>query len=124
MKCPKCEAEMEKVTYNSVEVDRCTSCGGLWFDRLEHEDLKEAEGSEAIDTGNPETGMKYNEMENVDCPVCHSPLIPMVDSKQPHIWYEKCSVCGGVFFDAGEFKDYKEETFSDHFKKFFSGPRH
>jgi len=31
MQCPKCSGEMELVSYDQVEVDRCTSCGGLWF---------------------------------------------------------------------------------------------
>ena len=40
MQCPKCSAAMEKVVHEGIEVDRCTGCGGLWFDMLEHEDLK------------------------------------------------------------------------------------
>jgi 4a-hydroxytetrahydrobiopterin dehydratase len=32
----------------------------------------------------------------------------MVDAKQPHLWYEACTECYGIFFDAGEFKDFKE----------------
>jgi len=45
-------------------------------------------------------------------------MIRMVDNKQPHIWYESCTICNGVFFDAGEFKDYKEHTFADFIKSF------
>ena len=51
MKCPKCGADMEKVTHQAIEVDRCTGCKGIWFDMLEHEHLKAMKGSEAIDTG-------------------------------------------------------------------------
>jgi Zn-finger nucleic acid-binding protein len=47
----------------------------------------------------------------------------MVDLKQPHIRYEKCPSCYGIWFDAGEFKDYKEENLSDIFKDIFSGER-
>ena len=32
MNCPKCSSEMETVTYDDVEVDRCSGCQGLWFD--------------------------------------------------------------------------------------------
>jgi Zn-finger nucleic acid-binding protein len=40
----------------------------------------------------------------------------LVDVKHPHLWYESCPVCYGVFFDAGEFTDYAEENLLDFFK--------
>jgi hypothetical protein len=40
VKCPKCNEAMEQVVFESVAVDRCTGCFGLWFDALEAEDLK------------------------------------------------------------------------------------
>ena len=113
MQCPKCAHDMEKMSYKDIEVDRCTLCKGLWFDALEHEALKATPGSEAIDSGDPEVGKLFNEEERVKCPVCHVPMLKMVDAEQPHIWYESCTVCYGVFFDAGEFTDYKHHTFMD-----------
>ncbi len=123
MSCPKCEAAMEKVTHDSIEVDRCSECKGIWFDMLEAEHLKDMQGSEAIDTGDPELARKYNEIKHVKCPVCHGEMIGMVDMKQPHIWYESCPVCFGLFFDAGEFKDFREETVLDFFRDLFAKKR-
>ena len=116
MNCPKCNSPMAKVTFNSVEVDRCTSCGGIWFDSLEQEDLKKMKSSEVIDKGDPKIGKKQDQKRKINCPVCNTPMIPMTDPKQPHIHFEGCKVCYGTFFDAGEFKDYKEETLGDFFK--------
>jgi len=123
MQCPKCDSEMEKVNFAAFEVDRCTSCKGLWFDMLEHEDLKKISGSEVIDSGDPEEGKKYNAKGKVTCPKCHIPMVKMVDVKQRHIWYEACHQCFGVFFDAGEFRDYKDETLLDYFKDLFAEER-
>ncbi len=39
MKCPKCGHDMEAVTLEGIEVDRCTSCEGVYFDRGELETL-------------------------------------------------------------------------------------
>ena len=116
MKCPKCESAMEKVSYSGIEVDRCTKCKGIWFDLLEHEDLKKIEGSESIDIGDEQVGEKYDKMRKIDCPICHTNMIPMVDKEQYHIKYEACTICYGVFFDAGEFKDFKEKTVLESFK--------
>jgi Zn-finger nucleic acid-binding protein len=44
-------------------------------------------------------------------------MIRMVDHQQPHIHFESCTLCHGVFFDAGEFRDYKEVTVAEWFKR-------
>ena len=123
MECPKCNSDMEKVTYENIQVDRCTNCKGIWFDMLEHEHLKAIENSQSIDIGEPKVGKEFNKIDKIDCPVCHTQMIRMVDSKQPHIRYEACTICYGVFFDAGEFKDYKEETILDFFRDLFAKER-
>ncbi|MDH3348066.1 MAG: zf-TFIIB domain-containing protein [Desulfobulbaceae bacterium] len=123
MNCPKCDAVMEAVEYNSVEVDRCTNCQGIWFDMLEAEQLKDIKGAESIDIGDQKVGKEYNKIDKVNCPKCKTLMSKMVDNDQPHIWYEACGVCYGVFFDAGEFRDYKEENIFDFFKKIIKKPR-
>ena len=123
MKCPKCNSDMEKVTFEQIEVDRCTNCKGLWFDMLEHEHLKAMKNSESIDVGEVETGKEYDKIDKIDCPVCQTLMIRMVDKDQPHIRYEACTNCYGVFFDAGEFRDYKEETVLDFFRDIFAKKR-
>jgi Zn-finger nucleic acid-binding protein len=110
--CPKCRAPMTPVTFEAVVVDRCTTCGGLWFDLLEHEDLKAVPGAEAIDTGNPEVGARYDQVGRIRCPVDDAPMIRMVDKGQPSLWVESCPLCYGVFFDAGEFSEFREENLS------------
>jgi Zn-finger nucleic acid-binding protein len=123
MQCPKCDAPMDPVEYEGITVDRCTGCSGLWFDMLEHEQLKAIEGSESIDIGSTKVGKRYNEIDRIKCPVCKSQMIRMVDRLQPHIWYEACSICYGVFFDAGEFRDFKERTVLDFFRDLLAKER-
>ena len=123
MKCPKCGSDMEKVAYEQIEVDRCTDCRGIWFDMLEHEHLKAIEGAESIDIGDPEVGKDNDMIRRIECPACHTDMIQMVDNRQPHIGFEACTTCYGVYFDAGEFKDYKEETVLDFFKDLFAKKR-
>ena len=101
MECPKCQAAMEAVTVGGIEVERCTSCMGLWFEGGDLPRLKEMKGSETIDTGSATVGRKENLIDRIMCPSCHSPMIRMVDIDQHHIWFESCKVCKGVFLDAG-----------------------
>ena len=90
---------------------------------LDHEHLKKIKGSEQIDNGDPLIGKEYNRIEDIKCPVCRTKMVKMVDKEQTHIWYESCATCYGVFFDAGEFKDFREETLSDQIKDFFTKER-
>jgi len=115
MKCPKCQSQFETITFQEIEVDRCLGCQGLWFDLLEKEDLVHIEGSEAIDIGSDQVGKKYRDMEDVKCPHCKVEMLPMVDKDQFHIKYESCPICYGTFFDAGEFRDLKENSVLERF---------
>ncbi|MCB1692139.1 MAG: zf-TFIIB domain-containing protein [Pseudomonadales bacterium] len=123
MKCPKCGEAFEAVVFNDIEVERCLGCKGLWFDMLEKEDLVKMEGSEVIDIGSDQVGRKYNKIQEYDCPVCESHMIPMVDKDQFHIHYECCPACFGTFFDAGEFRDLKDHTVAERFSRMLSALR-
>ena len=46
-------------------------------------------------------------------------MIQMAFPEQPHIKYEMCSVCNGLFLDAGEFKDLQETSFAERIKDLF-----
>ena len=120
--CPKCENPMDKVDFARVEVDRCTICGGLWFDATELSRLRTATGSEVIDVGGLKTGTaKERPASAMECPKDSTPLVARADPDQEHIEYEQCPKCLGVFFDAGEFKDLKEFTVGEKLAKFFKG---
>jgi Zn-finger nucleic acid-binding protein len=124
MNCPKCQAAMEKVLYQGVEVDRCTNCKGIWFDFPKHKELKTQPGAaKAIDVGDPKVGQEMNQLGNIDCPRHQTRMTRLADVKQPHIWYESCPLCYGVFFDAGEFTDYSEQTIADFFRDWMSKER-
>ena len=116
MVCPKCDSDMEKVTYQDVEIDRCTQCKGIWLDVFEKAELKAKKDSESVDTGDKDAGKEYNKKTNVNCPKCLTPMVSKEDIEQIHIRYESCPSCHGVFYDAGEFTDFKEKNFLDYIK--------
>lgn len=123
MNCPKCHSPMVKVTYASVEVDRCTGCQGIFFDEFERERLRNLKNADAIDIGDPKLGRRLNKMDRIECPRCGSRMIRMVDLDQHHIWFEHCTVCGGSYFDAGEFRDLSHHTIADFFRDLLAKER-
>ena len=82
MECPKCQARMEVVRFEDIEVDRCVRCGGLWFDVLEDEELRGRAGSEAIDTGPTWQAAMHDVQGKVFCPIDGALMVRMVDAAQ------------------------------------------
>jgi Zn-finger nucleic acid-binding protein len=122
--CPKCRGRLEPVVWHGIEVDRCLSCKGIWFDSLEAEQLKTIKGSESLDIGDQEIGSQLNQIiADVRCPRCKARMTRMVDIDQHCIWYEICPKCQGVWLDAGEFKKFKDnfkpKGVLDRFKQAF-----
>ncbi|KAF0248205.1 MAG: hypothetical protein FD167_2390 [bacterium] len=117
--CPKCSYLMEKTEYTSIVVDRCPNCYGIWFDRVEADHLKVVRAAKTLDIGDSAIGKMWNRNTEINCPICDYPMESRTDDMQKHIRYENCPKCYGIFFDAGEFKDYQEYTLSDFVKSLF-----
>ncbi|NGX17203.1 MFS transporter [Wenzhouxiangella sp. XN24] len=117
MRCPKCRSDMQPVNYEGVELDRCNSCRGLWFDAGEVEALAGTQAAAAIDIGDARAGKRLNAVDDYRCPRCGGAMARRVDPQQRHIWYESCIACEGSFFDAGEFRDLAQLTIADFFKR-------
>ena len=113
---------MEEVSHEDITIDRCTGCGGLWFDGDEAQRLKNLPGSEVLDSGDPKTGRYYDRQADISCPRCGKRMEKSADWKQVHIWYEVCRD-HGIFMDAGEFTDFKYETLFDRFRELIKGRR-
>lgn len=110
LKCPKCSNTMKKIEHASIVVDRCVYCYGVWFDKVEVDHLKNVKAASLIDIDNSSSNKVWNEEIEIDCPVCEYRMISKFDREKPHIRFENCPLCYGIFFDAGEFKDYQENT--------------
>lgn len=120
MQCPKCSASMERVRAEGATVDRCTNCRGLWFDMLEHKDVRGRDAAKALDIGNATVGQIHDTQERVECPRCHQRMARMTALGQSHIHYEQCPNCHGAFFDAGEFLDLQTTGIIDVVKGIFA----
>jgi len=45
MHCPKCGMDLIEIDYKGVKLDKCSACGGLWFDAQELETILSMEQS-------------------------------------------------------------------------------
>lgn len=45
MRCPKCGMELNEITFREIRIDKCMTCGGVWLDDGELEQIA-ADGPE------------------------------------------------------------------------------
>ena len=111
-RCVRCDHGMKRVEFESVEIDRCGHCGGMWLDEGEIDALWDSQGEKAADEGQMEEAIaKLLDAPVVDanagrdqatqsaCPSCAGKLT-LVTFAETKI--EQCSGCRGIFLDRGE----------------------
>jgi len=85
-----------------INVDRCTNCGGIWFDeqelpRLLHvspQDLAPLRGGALQEELNTKRG---------PCPRDATPLLRVYSAQNPSVVVDACTRCRGIWLDGGEF---------------------
>lgn len=111
--CPKDGTLMNTVSVEGTELDRCPTCGGIWFDLGELRALLEIDGLEKEDLLRKDREQSHVDVRRrtvVCCPRDGFAMVQVKDSRQRHIAYELCMMCGGIFLDSGEFKDLSKFT--------------
>jgi ribosomal protein S27E len=116
---------MQTETYGrKITVHRCDQCGGLFCKPDVLLEMKREWMSEIVlDSGNKKLGQKHDALGDINCPECGIRMDQTFDQAQKHIWFETCSQCEGMYFDAGEFSDLKYETLMDRVRDIVKGAR-
>ena len=123
LQCPKCNAPMEQVQVERTQVDRCTSCRGIWFDALEDQDIRGTPAAETLDAPAGEARPATATPSAIDCPRCKARMIHMVDRLGKRIQYESCPRCYGKFLDAGEFRATEPRSVKDAVRRLLKGKK-
>jgi Zn-finger nucleic acid-binding protein len=111
---------MEKVRVGPVVIDRCHSCGAMWFDAAElRKVLAEPGAPGEVDIGADPDAPQGFAVGALRCPRDNQPLARVPDNAQAHIQVDLCRGCRGVLLDAGELKDISELTLRERVRAFF-----
>jgi len=103
MNCPKCTSETLAVaSVQGIDVDRCTVCGGIWFDEQElplllhvtPQELSSLRGGTTQDDLNSKRG---------SCPRDGTLLLRIYSAQNPAVVLDTCTQCRGTWLDGGEF---------------------
>ncbi|MFC1910349.1 zf-TFIIB domain-containing protein [Chloroflexota bacterium] len=114
MICPNENVEMQQVKVEShygqtVILDQCPKCGGIWFDHFELYSVKQGQ-AEKIESFNVDTLRTSSQIGNSEflCPRDSGKLIHFSDPFFPKdIIIASCPVCNGFWLNRGEFIKYQ-----------------
>ena len=98
MKCPKCDAELEKKSYKGIEVDFCPNGQGMWLD---HEELDELEDKAFEEDELKGSLMISSTTSKYQCPHCQSQL-KKFNYRLHSLELEYCENGHGFWLDSGE----------------------
>lgn len=105
MKCPACSKPMIVVEHESIELDYCLNCLGVWFDSGELELLMESMQLE-------KTGLSLDNIltcpeacsseKKRKCPICGKKMKKATVGHTPEVLIDACLRGDGLWFDDGE----------------------
>ena len=98
MKCPKCDAELEKKSYKGTEVDHCPNGQGMWLDSEELDELED----KAFDEDELKGSLMISSTPSgYQCPHCQREL-KKFNYRLHSLELEYCENENGFWLDAGE----------------------
>jgi Zn-finger nucleic acid-binding protein len=119
LQCPKCpDTALEGVQGEGVAVDRCPTCGGIWFDAHELERALEAKHS-GLTMRVPKPVDEVKDAQKAVCPECKTPMIKLNSLSKPRVVMDACKVCHGRWLDGGEFEKLKGTGVLGRLKRVF-----
>jgi Zn-finger nucleic acid-binding protein len=124
MKCPSCQIELTKKKLNDIEVDECPTCQGIWFEKDELRQAKDAADPDLkwmdFEIWKHEDQFKISS-RNRPCPQCNQAMA-VVRYGNTRVKIDCCALCKGVWLDKGEFKkiirDLNNELLNKSFPRY------
>jgi Zn-finger nucleic acid-binding protein len=105
MKCPVCKVSTTAVGYDKIELDYCSVCHGIWFDRGELEllldTLTRGTTSELVNSLMQRPQQKVSE-KNRKCPICRRQMRKIDIGSGQELIIDVCDAGHGLWFDGGE----------------------
>lgn len=118
LKCPRCDGQLQDMNFNDfnqgylsseLRVDKCESCGGIWFDKGELEQVDGIVDVALIEIRKiPGSGDQY---EPLLCPKCKASAMDKIqNTRDRNVVMDVCPNCKGVWLDAGELEAIQTEN--------------
>jgi Zn-finger nucleic acid-binding protein len=93
------------IEYDSIEIDYCVDCSGIWFDAGEIELLLGPDFSDTINRLYNDPAAKTDEKSR-KCPTCGKTMIIRKVDESTSLLIDMCPNKGGIWLDGGEINQF------------------
>lgn len=110
MNCPRCKTfgqvvELKNSVIDNIEIDICSECGGIWFDKQELGNVVNIDKAEAEKVSNMLSNTREidkSQDTELECPNCNLPMFKYRYMYTSNIFIDSCDKCEGIWLDKGE----------------------
>src|SRR5262245_52798127 len=101
--CPGCGSALRSFAVETVELEGCPHCGGLWFDRDTLRKLAHQAPGQMLDLGGaPRPRGRRLAAPQQECPSCRAALrVCRLRARPQDVAADACPKCGGIWLDHG-----------------------
>lgn len=120
--CPKCKDELTIKKIGDIEVNECLKCKGIWFDKDELRQVKDATDSDLnwLDFEIWKHEDQFKSMACVHlCPACQIPMVTL-EYGDTRVVIDYCQSCKGTWLEKNELKKIIEALEDELLTKSFS----
>jgi uncharacterized protein len=118
MKCPACGNDLTATVIDNATVDLCKDgCGGGWFDQFELKKVNkpgESASDKLIELQRSSSMHPVDQVKRRNCPRCTGiVMMRHYFSVKREVLVDECAGCGGIWLDAGELEQIRNEFSSE-----------
>jgi Zn-finger nucleic acid-binding protein len=105
LNCPRDGTALERADEHGIQVDRCTTCKGTWYDQ---DELSLLEATSGADMDQLRGMIDYGaRVSSLTCPVCHGSL-QAFNYRAYNLELDACKQEHGFWLDSGEAERVRE----------------
>ena len=101
IECPKCGSPLTPRTIETVSVDQCTQCQGIWFDEKELEAVLTRSHNLRRGLRTDHTNPGLNQKRGT-CPRDRTAMLRAFSAADEKVVLDMCPECHGLWLDGGE----------------------
>ena len=102
--CPRDRTQLETVSEHGIQIDRCPTCRGAWYD---YEELAELEATVADEDQRLGTIEYAKHMSTLACPACEQ-VMHAFNYRAYNLELDACAEGHGFWLDGGESERVRE----------------
>ncbi len=121
--CPECSEPLRSKCFGAVTVDECPSCCGVWFEKGELEEAKDAVDADLnwLDFDVWKSGVNLASRQSARvCPACGVKMVGLTCG-HTGVAVDYCHACDGAWLDQHQFHRIIEALQAEVNSKSFSG---